>query len=125
VLKKVLFAALVVASTVVAGLFAASPAQAASPYGCNYPRVCFYKNVDSLLKNRPNAAFRDITPGFQKLGSRSKGAAYIISTRRDDTVYIHFTNGRVTCLAPRGSLFTHYYGVADKIRISSSPRCRG
>ncbi|MFG1920606.1 hypothetical protein [Cryptosporangium sp. NPDC048952] len=121
--KRVLVAAAVIGS-VLAGSFAVgSPAQASSKWGCEYPRVCFYLTAQNFLDDKPTAAFRDVTSGYQNLGARSRGAFLVFNSRNDDGALLHFSNGRTYCLAPNASVFGQDIGTVDKIRISWSPSC--
>lgn len=121
--KRLLVAAAVIGS-VLAGSFAvASPAQADSRWGCGYPRVCFYLTAQNFLDDAPTAAFRDVTSGYQNLGSRSRGAFLVFNSRNDDGALLHFTNGRTYCLTPNGYVFAQEIGTVNKIRISRSPSC--
>ncbi|WP_409239957.1 hypothetical protein [Streptomyces sp. PA5.6] len=100
-----------IAATVLAGAAAAAglvpltaaPAAADSRDGCQWPYVCFYLTKSDYTNNRPTAAYKDVTDRFQALGSRSRGADYIVNTRNDDRVRVQFLNGGSThtmCLPP-------------------------
>jgi hypothetical protein len=103
-------------------LVQAAPASAVSMAGCAYPRVCFYLTYGDYWNNRPTAAYQDVTSSWQTLGSRSRGADYIVNTRNDDVAYLHYTNGAVMCLEPN-SIAYETYRVVDRVRISSSATC--
>lgn len=94
-----------------------SGAHAETGVGCGYPYVCFY------IGETESGRFKDVTSGWQPLG-RSKGAEYVVNTRRDDGAKLHFTNGRTWCAAPGESKLLVPIGTVDKIRIMDSPQCR-
>ncbi|MFJ2743649.1 hypothetical protein ACIO3O_28815 [Streptomyces sp. NPDC087440] len=93
----------------------ASSASQAAAASCAYPYVCFYKG------STKTGQFKDVTSGWQSLGS-SKGATKMVNTRNDDVVYTHFTNGETWCTKP-GYETTFNSWVVDKIRISSASTC--
>ncbi len=103
-------------------LTAATPANATSRSGCVYPRVCFYLTQNDYFSGSPTASYQDVTSGWQTLGSRSRGSAWIVNTRNDDVAHLHFTNGYTDCLRPNNNYYTAGL-VVDKIRISSASTC--
>lgn len=100
----------------------AAPASADSMSGCAYPRVCFYLTDNQYYSNSPTASYQDVTSGYQTLGSRSRGARWIVNTRNDDTAHLHFTDGSTWCMTP-GEVDLWTIKTVDKIRISSSATC--
>jgi hypothetical protein len=118
----------VAAGATLAGVAALMTPVAASAayYGCEYPRICFYKTEGDFNRSQPTAAYQDITGSWQILGTRSRGAYWVQSTRRDDGTLLHFTNGHTVCIGPgTGSELPSQYGTVDKIKIMDSPTCRG
>ncbi|GAA2597804.1 hypothetical protein GCM10010424_54550 [Streptomyces lienomycini] len=112
--------ALSVAAVAVGSGLAFAPTASAAPQsaaaaGCAYPYVCFYKG------SAKTGQFKDVTSGWQSLGS-SKGATKMVNTRHDDIVYTHFTNGKTHCTPP-GYVTTFGSWVVDKVRISSASSC--
>lgn len=118
-----LVAAAVTAAAVGGTLAAASPAQAASAYGCSYPRVCFYLTTSSWLDDSPTASYQDVTSSYQTLGSQSRGSVTAYNSRNDDGALLHFTNGRTYCLPPNQSASLRSIGTVDKIKIMTSANC--
>ncbi len=108
-----------VAAVAVSSGLAFAPMASAAPQsaaaGCSYPYVCFYKG------STKTGQFKDVTSGWQNLGS-SKGATKMLNTRHDDVVYTHFTNGKTHCTPP-GNVTTFNSWVVDKVRISSAASC--
>ncbi|MFF5705681.1 hypothetical protein ACFY7H_24830 [Streptomyces sp. NPDC012794] len=99
---------------VAAGAAQASPA---AYRGCDYPYVCLYQGETETGR------YKDVTADWQVLHA-SRGAAYLVNTRRDDTVLMHFTNGRVICVPPLANPASPLmYGTIDKIKIRSTSRC--
>ncbi|NES31782.1 hypothetical protein GCE86_24280 [Micromonospora terminaliae] len=100
----------------------ASPASASSMYGCVYPRVCFYLTEANFWNSSPTAAYQDVTSTWQTLSSRAKGAKYIVNTRNDDVIHLHYTNGQTNCLESN-SIAYETSRIVDKVRISSASSC--
>ncbi|GAA3399296.1 hypothetical protein [Streptomyces roseoviridis] len=101
-------------------VLAAAGAAQASPAayrGCDYPYVCLYQGETETGR------YKDVTADWQVLRD-SRGATYLVNTRRDDTVLMHFTNGRVVCVPPLANPASPFmYGTIDKIQIRSTSRC--
>ncbi|MFG2723295.1 hypothetical protein ACGFW5_34105 [Streptomyces sp. NPDC048416] len=113
--RLALSAAVVAVGTGLAFAPTASAAPRSAAAGCSYPYVCFYKGATKT------GSFKDVTSGWQNLGS-SKGATSMVNTRHDDVVYTHFTNGKTYCTSP-GVTTAFNSWVVDKVRISSSSSC--
>ncbi|MGH4029335.1 hypothetical protein ACQB60_10415 [Actinomycetota bacterium Odt1-20B] len=99
---------------------ASATARQASPRvsaGCTYPYACLY------MGETETGRYKDITRGWQTLRA-SRGAEYIVNTRRDDGVRLHFTNGQTKCIKPlANAVHLTPYGTVDKLQITDSPRC--
>ncbi len=109
---------------IVGGL--AVPAHATSKFGCGYPRVCFWLTEADSNAQRWTAAYQDVTPGWQYLGARSRGAYSLYNTRNDDGALVGFTDGSIDCVYPNSGLndITGAFGkTVDKIRIMDSATC--
>lgn len=108
-----------------------TPASAASKKGCDYPYVCFYLTSADYRNSLPTAMYKDVTPAFQTLGSRSKGARAFVNTRNDDRVSIRYTEAPGTqvytaCIPPNES----WPSIAPEftvlaVRIENSSTCPG
>lgn len=73
----------------------AAPASADAEQGCPYPYVCFYLTMNDYNNKHPTAMYKDVTPGYQTLGSQSRGAKAIVNTRNDDSASLKLVrNGR-------------------------------
>lgn len=82
--------------------FAATPASANSRDGCPYPYVCFYLTMSDYNNNHPTAMYKDVTSGYQTLGSQARGAKAIVNTRNDDSASLKvIQNGKAgtTCIS--------------------------
>jgi hypothetical protein len=121
--RSAVSAAVVLSVSAIGAFVAPSPAQAVSQLGCTYPRVCFYRTQADLNAHKPAASYQDVTSTWQILGASSRGAAFVVNTRNDDTAYIHFTNNSQVCMEPNSGLNAAAYGFADRIRISTSSVC--
>jgi hypothetical protein len=120
-MKKIRF--LACAATGLAALVlpaTATPAAAAPPGDCPWPRVCLYNSAWVRT-----GAFQDITSGWQNIppGSPSYGAYYTYNSRHDDVAYFRFTNGVVGCVEPGRTASLRPLGIVNGIRISSEARC--
>jgi len=95
------FTALATTTALAAGvvLLGTPPASADTAYGCVYPRVCFYLTDSDFNADKPTAAYQDITSYYQTLGSRSRGANWVLNTRNDDRAWIRYTYGGQTYYA--------------------------
>jgi len=106
----------------------APTATAGSAKGCAYPRVCFYLTASDWNSNSPTAAFKDVTPAYQNLGPRSRGADFVHNTRNDDRVYLRYIvnstgTTRHLCVNPNTTaIFSSAYTVTG-IRIETAPAC--
>ncbi|GAA3776792.1 hypothetical protein GCM10022379_49900 [Micromonospora maritima] len=100
---------------------AATPAQASSAFGCTYPRVCFWVTGSPYSGNPPTASFQDTY--YQTLGSRSRGAEWVLNTRNDDGAKIFYSNGDWVCIQPDELAYLEPYGYAVAIDIMDSPYC--
>ena len=112
---------LIIGAVGAVALMSAGPGTASAREGepCAYPQVCFY-TADGHIAGR----FEDVTPGFQELGP-STAATHVVNTRRDDTVFIEFTDHRGDgCLEPGWSwTWSLKEAAAIRVRISDSPTC--
>ncbi|WP_217250974.1 hypothetical protein [Streptomyces sp. AC602_WCS936] len=106
----------------------APAASADSRRGCDWPRVCFYLTSSDWNDDDPTAAFQDVTTSYQNLGSRSRGANYVVNTRNDDRVYlryIHNGTGATSylCVDPNHNQnFSNTFTVTG-IRIDTASSC--
>lgn len=112
----------VTGTAMVAGALATmvTPAAAAPPGDCPYPRVCLYNSAWVRT-----GAFQDVTSGWQNIpaGSPSYGAKYTYNSRNDDVAYFRYTNGRVGCVEPHRTADLRALGIVNGIRISSEAHC--
>lgn len=113
--------ALLAGAATVAGGLVATPAQAGSALGCNYPRVCFWVTGNPYNGDPPTASFQDTY--YQTLGSRSRGADWVYNSRNDDGAKIFYSNGDWVCIAPGELANLEPYGYAVAIDIMDSPYC--
>jgi hypothetical protein len=99
---------------------------AASAYGCNWPRVCFYLEYANVLAQQPTAAFQDRTSYWQQLGSRSRNAYMVYNSRNDDGARLLYADGSWRCLRP-GTVRSHDRSYPDEqvvaVRIMDDPDC--
>jgi hypothetical protein len=123
--KRLLASLAVIAAGATGGALAGvTPAQAESAYGCGHPRVCFYLTQANWNARNYTAAYRDITSGYQTLGSTSRGAYAVFNTRDTDSVLLHFTDGHTHCMEPsEGVIAADQRGKVDKVRIMNSRDC--
>lgn len=121
--KKLSAAAITVTLSTLGAVAVASPASAASAYGCNWPRVCFYLTTSSWNNSAPTAAFQDVTSSYQNLGSRSRGSYAVYNSRNDDGALLRFTNGSTFCVWPNEAWGLQGIGTVDGIRIMDSEHC--
>ncbi|MFS8198494.1 hypothetical protein ACLVWQ_07365 [Streptomyces sp. CWNU-52B] len=93
-----------------------------------YPRVCFYLTDAQWADGAPTAAYRDVTTGYQNLGSQSRGANWVNNTRNDDRAYLRYivvSTGatQYTCLPPNHhQQFSSNFEVTG-IRIDTAATC--
>ncbi|QKW52974.1 hypothetical protein [Streptomyces buecherae] len=106
-----------------ATLVTAPDASARSMRGCDFPRVCFYKTQADYDAHRPTAAYKDVTSGFQKLGSRARGSVKAVNTRNDDGAIVTFANKPGTVCVQADSWWHFGSDVVTHIRIVDSPTC--
>ncbi|GAA2185135.1 hypothetical protein [Micromonospora lupini] len=113
--------ALLAIGATAAGGLVATPAQATSAFGCNYPRVCFWVTGSPYDDAPPTASFQDNY--YQTLGSRSRGADWVYNTRNDDGAKIFYSNGDWVCVSPGELAYLEPYGYAVALDIMDSPYC--
>ncbi|MFG3555032.1 hypothetical protein ACGGAQ_11625 [Micromonospora sp. NPDC047557] len=113
--------ALLAAIATAAGGLVATPAQASSAFGCNYPRVCFWVTGNPYDGAAPTASFQDNY--YQTLGSRSRGADWVYNSRNDDGAKIFYSNGDWVCVSPGELAYLEPYGYAVALDIMDSPYC--
>ncbi|WEV24772.1 hypothetical protein OYE22_05840 [Streptomyces sp. 71268] len=106
-----------------ATLATAPDASARSMRGCDFPRVCFYKTQADFDANRPTAAYKDVTSGFQKLGSQARGSVKAVNSRNDDGAIVKFANKPGTVCVQPSSWWHFGSDVVTHIRIVDSPNC--
>ncbi|MEH1163770.1 hypothetical protein V6V47_00120 [Micromonospora sp. CPCC 205539] len=119
--RRLLSAALAAGAMTAASGLVATPAQAGSGMGCNYPRVCFWVTGSPYNGNPPTASFQD--NWYQTLGSRSKGADWVYNSRNDDGAKIYYSGGGWVCVQPDELAYLEPYGYAVAIDIMNSPTC--
>lgn len=123
--KRVLTAAAVALAAVSLVPLAGSPASAATRRGCPYPNVCFYLTKADYDSSHPTAMYKDVTSGYQTLGSQSRGAYAAVNTRSDDRAMIGFRDSSgtyVTCLPPNQTWAPIYQTVLT-VRIDTAANC--
>lgn len=97
---------------------AASEAPAASAAAkCPYPYVCFTKGSTVLSK------YKD-TGRWQKLGPKGRTADSAHNTRKDDVVYVTFSNAAKICMKP-GEGWGFGGAKPREVFISTSSKCKG
>ncbi|NJQ00305.1 hypothetical protein [Streptomyces zingiberis] len=115
------------ASALAAASLATAPAATADSYkGCAYPRVCFYLTDYDWNRSTPTASYRDVTPSYQNLGSRSRGANWVVNTRNDDRASLRYTTGsgtRYLCLPPDHHINFPAGMTVTGIRIDTAATC--
>jgi hypothetical protein len=114
--------AAVACATLALSFAGVSTASANTAYGCGYPQVCFYKTQARWDAQSWNAAYKDVTSGYQTLSSAAYGAYSVFNSRNDDGALLHYTNGGTLCLQPNTIVWNNSW-VVDKIRIMDSPTC--
>ncbi|MGH3794058.1 MAG: helix-turn-helix domain-containing protein [Pseudonocardiaceae bacterium] len=82
---------------------------------CTYPYVCFF---DHGL----TGSFRDYTDDFQRL-TDSRGADTMVNSRRDDVVWLHWTDGHVECTEPLATYHLTTVPAVDGVRIARDEHC--
>ncbi|GIE30637.1 hypothetical protein Ait01nite_036820 [Actinoplanes italicus] len=96
-------------------LAGAAPAAAATGFGCDHPRVCFYLKAKDWGDRKPTASYRAFTDEFQILGPRSRGAYAIYNSRADDAALLLFSDGTQECVEPDGTWFHDQFGPRYKV----------
>ena len=82
---------------------------AADPFGCTYPRVCFYLRSADWAAREPTAAYQVRTQDFQMLGPRARHAYAVRNSRRDDAALLLLPGktedgwDRTVCVGPRST----------------------
>ncbi|NEA64392.1 hypothetical protein [Streptomyces sp. SID12488] len=116
------------AAVAASALVMAPTASADSYNGCTYPRVCFYLTTSDWNSGSPNAAYQDVTTGYQNLGANSRGADRVHNTRNDDRAYLRYIRNSTgateyICVLPNvTAVFTSAYTVTG-IRIDTAATC--
>ena len=84
---------------------------------CPYPYVCFTKGTTILSK------YKD-AGHWQKLGPRGRKADSATNTRKDDVVYVTFSNAAKICMKP-GEGWAFNGAKPREVFISTSSKCHG
>jgi hypothetical protein len=111
----------------------APEASAATKFGCDFPRVCFYQTKTDFNRKRPTASFEDPTDAAQEL-ERSIGAFAVFNSRDDDAAVItSFVVDRPgfddtlgldkRCVRPNSVVIFSKRVVTREIQIVDSPTC--
>ncbi|MGH4029337.1 hypothetical protein ACQB60_10425 [Actinomycetota bacterium Odt1-20B] len=105
---------------------APAAASASAQHGCAWPNVCFYKTDADWRRQSPTATYKDMTPKFQPLGSRSRGSDWIHNSRNDDRALVRYTFGGSKgqlCLEPHQNVSLSDHTTVTSIKIEDSARC--
>ncbi|MER5434894.1 hypothetical protein [Streptomyces sp. NPDC002588] len=119
---------LVVGLAATAAVVAAPTASAESYNGCAWPRVCFYLTDANWNSAAPTAAFQDVTTSYQNLGSRSRGADWVVNSRNDDRAYLRYIRNSTgateyLCLPPNYHVHFSSEFTVTGVRIDTAADC--
>ncbi|MEV1286524.1 hypothetical protein [Micromonospora sp. NPDC049679] len=125
--RTVVSAGVVLVSVAAAALSGAAPAAAATRYGCEWPRVCFYKTEADWQARRPTATYQDM--GYwQTLGSHSAYSEVVYNSRNDDGALLRMQSGITYCVkggqtTPEFFMPVYQDGAMEELKIMDSKTC--